>query len=87
MKVRISQRVVYHKVAEVEIDIPNDIHEDDIQEYINNHEELWTEDIDKKLSEAEYRHGLGMHTGDWSEKEDVWEWRYDVDEIKYGGHL
>ena len=35
MKVRILQRSVYYKTAEAEIEIPNDIDEFDIQQYVN----------------------------------------------------
>ena len=34
MKVRIQQRSVYHKYAEVEVEIPNNIKEDDISDYL-----------------------------------------------------
>jgi hypothetical protein len=34
MKVTIQQRSVYHKYAEVEVEIPNNIKEDEISEYL-----------------------------------------------------
>lgn len=86
MKVRISTRAVYHKVAEVEIEIPNDIDEFDVQDYINDHEELWVEDIDKKLSGASYEYGFGLGDG-MDEKSQVSEWRYDIKGMNHGGHL
>ena len=36
MKVKIQQRQVYHKFAEIEIEIPNDVDEFDIQDYVND---------------------------------------------------
>jgi hypothetical protein len=60
MKVKVIYRQVYHKIAEVEIEIPNDVDEFDVQDYINDHEELWVKDIDKKNSEASYEYGFGL---------------------------
>ena len=48
MKVKIIQRSVYHKIAEVEVEIPNDI--EDVQQYLVCNEELYTEKIDKAMS-------------------------------------
>ncbi len=87
MKVRISTRAVYHKVAEVEIDVPNDIHEDEIQEYINDNEELWVDEIDKKIADSELLFGNGMDSGDWTDEDQDSEWRYDIKGMNYGGHL
>ena len=87
MKVRISQRVVYHKIAEVEIEIPNDIDEFDIQDYINDNEDLWVDKMDDKIDESEFLFGLGMDSGDWTDDDQDSEWRYECDELKIGGHL
>ena len=87
MKVRISQRVVYHKIAEVEIEIPNDIDEFDIQDYINDNEDLWVDKMDDKIDESEFLFGLGMDSGDWTDDDQDSEWRYECDELKTGGHL
>ncbi len=86
MKVRILQRSVYYKMAEVEIEIPNDVDEFDVQDYINDHEELWVEDIDNKLSVASYEHGFGLGDG-MDEKDQDSEWRYEIVDKKFGGHL
>ena len=86
MKVKVIQRAIYHKIAEVEIEIPNDVDEFNVQDYINDHEELWVEDIDKKLSGSSYEYGFGLGDG-MDEKDQESEWRYEIVDKKIGGHL
>jgi len=88
MKVKIEQRSVYHKFVELEIEIPNDIDEFDIQQYVNDNEDLWVDDIDQKLDEAEFISGTGLydHPGH-EDSEAEHEWRYECEELKIGGHL
>ena len=86
MKVKVIYRQVYHKIAEVEIEIPNDVHEFDVSEYINDHTELWIKDMDKKNSEASYEYGFGLGDG-MDEKEQEKEWRYHIVDKNFGGHL
>ncbi len=86
MKAKIIHRSVYYKTTEVEIEIPNDIDEFDIQDYINDNEHLWVDKIDKQMSEAEYEYGFGMdYKADWTDKDQPCEWRYEVN--GFGGHL
>ncbi len=88
-KVTITQRVVYHKIASVTIDVPADIPNQEMQDWIFDNEHLFFEDLDKKLSEAPYEFGFGLSDNmDWIDQES--ETRYDVEEngeITYGGHL
>ena len=88
MKVKIQQRSVYHKFAEIEIEIPNDVDEFDIQDYVNDNEHLWIDDIENKLNESEFVYGNGLddYKG-MNEPESETEWRYECDELKIGGHL
>lgn len=86
MKVRISTRAVYHKVAEVEINIP-DMENEKVLDYLLENENLYTDKIDEKLAEKDYDDGSGYEYGGWTEQTDDTETRYDVDEEKYGGHL
>jgi len=88
MKVKIQQRQVYHKFAEIEIKIPNDVDEFDIQDYVNDNEHLWIDDIENKLNESEFVYGNGLddYKG-MNEPESETEWRYECDELKTGGHL
>jgi len=86
MKAKIIHRSVYYKTTEVEIEIPKDIDEFDIQDYINDNEHLWVDKIDKQMSEANYEYGFGMDSDDgWTDKGEPCEWRYEVN--GFGGHL
>ena len=88
MKVKIMQRSVYHKYAEIEVEIPNTIKEEDVQPYLIDNEDLYTDKIDEKLSKAEYVHGTGLYDFDGMEDaESDSEWRFDIVGKQYGGHL
>ena len=88
MKVRIQQRSVYHKYAEVEVEIPNNIKEDDIPDYLIEIEDTWTDIIDEKISNAEHQFGSGVDDYDGFNDETAdSEYRYDCDELKTGGHI
>ena len=58
MKVKIKTRQVYHRYAEVEIDV-HDMECNDIHEYLLENEHLYTDEIDDKISKAEYIWGNG----------------------------
>jgi len=86
MKVKVSARVVYHKYAEIEIDIPSDV--DDIQDFLHANDGLWSEELHTQMYNQgyEYGHGIDMHPG----MEDITEpseWRYDCEKAGEGGHL
>jgi len=90
-KVTITTREVYHKIASVTIDVPSDIGEDEVQQWLWDNEELFTSELDTSLDNAEYEYGFGL-AGDngMNEVDSVSETRYDLienDKIKYGGHL
>lgn len=87
MKVKIMQRSVYHKYAEIEIEIPNDIKDDDVHEYLIETEDLYIDQIDKEMDKVEYEDGSGE--GDYSGMDDGSEdeWRFDIVGKQYGGHL
>jgi hypothetical protein len=88
MKVKIMQRSVYHKVTEYELELPKDIDEFDVQDYINDNEHLWVDKIDQQMSETEYEYGFGMDSDDgWTDKDQTCEWRYEIKNKNYGGHL
>ena len=88
-EVTISVRQVYHKYAEVTIDIPKGI--EDIQEYLMNHEGLWEKMLDNALDVVDYQGGNGIE--DYDGMEDVSEsseYRFDTIEAdgkSFGGHL
>ena len=86
MKAKIIHRSVYYKTTEVEIEIPKDIDEFEVQQYINDNEHLWVAKIDKQMSDAEYEYGFGMDSDyGWTDKGEPCEWRYEVNGC--GGHL
>tara|TARA_R110000787_G_scaffold282891_1_gene395133 strand:+ start:105 stop:374 length:270 start_codon:yes stop_codon:yes gene_type:complete len=89
MKVKIMQRSVYHKYAEVEIEIPNLIDEEsEVHQYLIENEDLYTDQIDEKISKAEYNFGFGLdNDGGLDEKDNESEWRFDIVGKQYGGHL
>tara|TARA_R110002051_G_scaffold235795_1_gene297194 strand:- start:188 stop:454 length:267 start_codon:yes stop_codon:yes gene_type:complete len=88
MKVKIMQRSVYHKYAEIEVEVPKDIKDDDVQEYLIDNEEKWVDVIDTKINISEFVYGNGVdeYTG-MNEPESDSEWRFDIVGKQYGGHL
>ena len=69
MKVKIQQRQVYHKFAEIEIEIDEDEFDHyrldngkytSIDEFIMHKEEDWIDDIENKLNESEFVYGNGL---------------------------
>ena len=88
MKVKIMQRSVYHKYAEVEIEVPNDIKDKDVLEYLQENEELFVDKIDKASFEAPYEYGsCGVDEYDGMNERGESECRYDIVGKNYGGHL
>ena len=81
------QRSVYHKYAEVEVEVPDGMECNDIHEWLLNNENLYIDKIDKAISEAEYEYGSGVddYRG-MNEPESDSEWRFEYGD-KYGGHL
>lgn len=97
MKVTIETRQVYHKYAQVEIEVCEDDFDDfrtdngkwtNLQDYLIDKEELYTDKIDKAIADADYEYGNGVDEYDgMNEPESNSEWRYYCKEINYGGHL
>ena len=99
MKVKIQQRSVYHKFAEVEIEIDKKDYQEyikfntakgkqwhDIQDYLLDNEHLYVDKIDKAISKANYEYGFGLGDGMEDEREES-EWRFECEELELGGHL
>ena len=96
-KVIISNRSVYHKLAKVEVEIPNDVKTEDVQQWIFDNPQLWDDDLEDTITYANHEFGLGLVNGMEDAGADS-ETRYDVLEkdVKdieveytqvYGGHL
>ena len=97
MKVKIQQRQVYYKFAEIEFDIDEDEFDHyrldngkytSIDEFTIYKEEEWIDDIENKLNESEFVLGNGVDDlKGMNEPESESEWRYECEELKTGGHL
>lgn len=87
-KVVISTRAVYHKYAEVTIEVPLSVQDEDVDTWIANNDNF-SDELDKKLSEAQFECGFGLE-GDMDEADQEFETRFDIyntkGEITYGGH-
>ena len=88
MKVKIMQRSVYHKYAEVEIEVPEIYDYKNMQDYLINNEDLYIDKVDKELDEVEYDFGsgVGVYEG-LDEAVSDSEWRFEIVGKQYGGHL
>jgi len=85
MKVKITTREVYHKIASVEVSIPDHIKLEDVSEYLNEHSEVYVDEMQYKLNGAKYDYGFGDECCDEIDQPN--ETRYDVESKNYGGHL
>tara|TARA_R100001510_G_C7656142_1_gene215803 strand:+ start:79 stop:342 length:264 start_codon:yes stop_codon:yes gene_type:complete len=87
MKVKIIQRSVYHKYAEVEVEVPDGMECNDVHEYLTENEDLYTDKMDQAISEVEYEYGSGLYEYRGMDEDTDSEWRFECDELKFGGHL
>jgi len=94
MKVIIQQRSVYHKFAEVEVEVPDNITAESLGDYLIDNDLGYDEKIDKAMSKASYEFGFGTdsdansyNNSFFNESESESEWRYDCPQLKTGGHL
>ena len=86
MKLIVINRSVYHKYAEVEIEIPDDVK--DIQEWLIENEQTYIYEMDQSINESKYEFGSGVNKYDgMNEPESDSEWRYECEQLKEGGHL
>ena len=84
MKVKIRQRSVYHKISEIEVEVPKDV--DDVQNWLLCNEDKWNDDMQIALDNATIDFGNGMDTYDWTDRNEESEWMY-MGEDGIGGHL
>ena len=97
MKVKIQQRNVYYKFAEIEFDIDEDEFDHyrldngkytGIDEFIIYKEQEWVDDLENKLNESEFVLGNGLDDlKGMNEIESESEMRYECKELNTGGHL
>lgn len=87
-KVVISTRAVYHKYAEVTIEVPSNINDEDMDEYLSNNYNF-SKELAQKLGEAEFETGFGLNDNmtDFDEENET---RFDVynskGEVTWGCH-
>lgn len=86
-KVLITRRDVYHKIAKVEIEIPLNVKNDDVSDYLIENEELWVNEIDEMINASDYEYGFGLEGNGMNEKDQESECRYDIVNENYGGHI
>tara|TARA_R100001244_G_scaffold122063_1_gene91713 strand:- start:243 stop:506 length:264 start_codon:yes stop_codon:yes gene_type:complete len=87
MKVKIMQRSVYHTYTEVEVEVPNNIKDEDVQEYLIDNEDLYTEIMNEMSDGVEYEDGSGDGEYEGMDDGSEDEWRFDIVGKNYGGHL
>ena len=88
-KVVISTRVVYHKIAEVTIEVPIEMYDDAVDEYLINND-VFSEQLEINLAKAELERGFGLNDK-FDEIDSTTETRFDIYDSKgktnYGGHI
>jgi len=89
-KVRISQRVIFYKYAQIEISVPDTIQEIDLHEYLLQNEDIHF-CLENNLIKSNYYFGFGLDKYGMCEKDWEVETRYDLldenDDPTCGGHL
>ena len=83
MKVKIMQRSVYYKYAEIEVEVPKDV---DVQDWLIDNEDKWADKMQESLDFADLDNGMGMNTYDWTDKDESWECMYLCSD-GFGGHI
>ena len=84
--VKISSRTIYHKYCEIEIDIPKDLPQDKIADWLFENENKWSDEISQANGEATLNFGFGLGDG-MDEKDNPHEMRFDILGENYGGHI
>jgi hypothetical protein len=74
MKVKVSKLVKYYKYAEVEVEVPNDIHNDKLCDWLIDNEDKYDEELDNKTHDSSL------------EYDDSETYRYETSD-GFGGHL
>jgi len=87
MKVKIMQRSVYHKYAEIEVQVPNDIKDEDVFDYLTDNSQIYEYEMDSAINEAKYDFGNGENEYEGMDEGTESEWRFEVVGKNYGGHL
>ena len=102
MKVKIQHRQVYHKYAEIEVEVDKVDYESylkinkhgDLQDYLITNQGNYIAEIDDKLQASRFHYGFGtdhdanLHYGSaMCDNHLEEEWRYECEDLQEGGHL
>ncbi len=96
MKVTISHRQVYHKIAVVEIEIDDDAYEHykidngkytTLDDFLQENSHLYDDKLNYAMEKAEFEGGFGCYGTGFDDTEEDYEYRYDCKELNTGGHL
>ncbi len=89
----VSQRQVFHKYAQIKVQIPDDLAEDKVDDWLMENEDKWVEKLNKKARRTRIEYGFGLDDG-MVEQDQESETRYDVivetpqnTKQVFGGHL
>ena len=85
-EVTISSRTIYHKYCEVTIEIPKDIKQDEVSDWLFENENDWNDAISDANATAELEFGFGLGGG-MDNKEEEHEMRFDILGENFGGHI
>jgi len=85
-EVTISSRTIYHKYCEVTIEIPKDLPEDKVSDWLFENEDKWTDAISDANGSAQLDFGFGLGDG-MDDKDEEHEMRFDIIGENYGGHI
>ena len=101
MQVKITKRVVFHKIADVTIDVPDNVSKYEMSEWLLMNENEWIFKVDRKLGFMDdevnevqevsgVKFGFGLEGAMVDEDAEVEE-RYDILDDKgnptFGGHI
>ena len=88
-KVKVTTRAVYHKMVSVEVEVPSHVEDENVRDWLWDNEHFFIDELDDKLSDAQYEFGRGLGDGMDDDSSDS-ETRYDVvnpdGTFSFGGH-
>lgn len=85
-EVIISSRTIYSKYCEITIEIPQDLPQEKVSDWLFENEIKWTDAMDNANGQATLDFGFGLGDG-MEEKDSEHEMRFDIVGEQYGGHI
>ena len=87
MTVRITERRLYSKIVEIDVDVPDNISLENVDDYLHKNRYLYVYKIEEEMQKAKPIQGWAEEFNCSDFKDDIEETRYDVLTFNYGGHL